>query len=138
VNLPLEATVMPIPVICPSCKAKLKAPERAVGLTLDCPACKEPVLVTMQARPPAAKPAAAPPTPANPKTSAKRKPASAADPTGSAPTVARAPETEVQQPRIPAEVEIIEDVEIVPLPAAPMEITDFLDDGAMEITDFME
>lgn len=36
---------MTIPVVCPSCSAKLKAPDRAAGGKLTCPQCDEPVPV---------------------------------------------------------------------------------------------
>ncbi|MFO0846366.1 MAG: hypothetical protein U0797_29020 [Gemmataceae bacterium] len=36
---------MPIPVVCPSCSAKLKAPDRAAGGKMSCPKCDEPVRV---------------------------------------------------------------------------------------------
>jgi uncharacterized Tic20 family protein len=36
---------MPIAVFCPSCKAKLKAPDALIGKTVKCPSCANPVLV---------------------------------------------------------------------------------------------
>jgi uncharacterized Tic20 family protein/DNA-directed RNA polymerase subunit RPC12/RpoP len=48
---------MPVTVVCPSCKAKLKAPETLVGKAVKCPGCGSAVLVKAAA---AAAPAAAP------------------------------------------------------------------------------
>lgn len=36
---------MPVAVVCPSCKARLKAPDALVGKTVKCPGCAKPVLV---------------------------------------------------------------------------------------------
>jgi LSD1 subclass zinc finger protein len=36
---------MPVAVICPSCRAKLKAPDGLIGKTVKCPGCATPVLV---------------------------------------------------------------------------------------------
>jgi uncharacterized protein len=48
---------MPVTVLCPSCKAKLKAPDHLVGKAVKCPGCGSAVLVKAVA---AAAPAAAP------------------------------------------------------------------------------
>jgi uncharacterized Tic20 family protein/DNA-directed RNA polymerase subunit RPC12/RpoP len=48
---------MPVTVLCPSCKAKLKAPDALVGKAVKCPGCGSAVLVKAVA---AAAPAAAP------------------------------------------------------------------------------
>ncbi len=48
---------MPVTVLCPSCKAKLKAPDNLVGKNVKCPGCGSAVLVKAMA---AAAPAAAP------------------------------------------------------------------------------
>jgi uncharacterized Tic20 family protein/DNA-directed RNA polymerase subunit RPC12/RpoP len=56
---------MPLTVICPSCKAKLKAPDNLVGKAVKCPGCGSAVLVKAVA---AAAPAAAPKAIAKPKT----------------------------------------------------------------------
>jgi hypothetical protein len=37
---------MPLSLACPSCRSKLKAPDAALGKTLQCPRCGAPVLVT--------------------------------------------------------------------------------------------
>jgi uncharacterized Tic20 family protein len=47
---------MPLVIPCPSCKAKLKVPETAIGKKVKCPGCQTPITVTD----PAAKPAPAP------------------------------------------------------------------------------
>ncbi len=47
---------MPIAVVCPACKAKLKAPDSLLGKTVKCPGCAKPVLV--KAATPAPAPAA--------------------------------------------------------------------------------
>jgi uncharacterized protein len=59
---------MPITVPCPTCKAKLKAPEGLLGKTVKCPGCKTPVLIraTVGATAPAPAPARATPTPPAP------------------------------------------------------------------------
>lgn len=49
---------MPVAVVCPACKAKLKAPDNLVGKKVKCPGCAKPVLV------PGAGVAASAPTPA--------------------------------------------------------------------------
>lgn len=36
---------MPVAVVCPACKAKLKAPDTLIGKTVKCPGCAKPVLV---------------------------------------------------------------------------------------------
>ena len=36
---------MPVAVICPTCRAKLKAPDGLIGKTVKCPRCATPVLV---------------------------------------------------------------------------------------------
>jgi uncharacterized Tic20 family protein len=36
---------MPVVVVCPACKARLKAPETLIGKTVKCPGCAKPVLV---------------------------------------------------------------------------------------------
>jgi uncharacterized Tic20 family protein len=46
--------VMPIAVVCPHCKAKLKAPDTLIGKTVKCPGCANPVLVKSVAVAPAA------------------------------------------------------------------------------------
>jgi len=46
-------------VTCPSCHAKLKAPETLIGKSVKCPGCSKPVLVRETASAPAPKPAAA-------------------------------------------------------------------------------
>lgn len=51
---------MPVAVVCPSCKAKLKAPETLIGKTVKCPGCTKPVLVKAVASAPAAPPSPAP------------------------------------------------------------------------------
>jgi hypothetical protein len=43
---------MPITLICPSCSARLKAPETAVGKTVKCPKCGLSMAVTAPAEPP--------------------------------------------------------------------------------------
>jgi uncharacterized Tic20 family protein len=50
---------MPIAVVCPSCKAKLKAPDGLIGKTVKCPGCANPVLVRAVAVTPAPAVAAA-------------------------------------------------------------------------------
>ncbi len=45
---------MPIAVVCPACKSKLKAPDSLVGKTVKCPSCSKPVLVKAAAAPPPA------------------------------------------------------------------------------------
>lgn len=51
---------MPVTVLCPSCKAKLKAPDNLVGKNVKCPGCGSAVLVkAMAAVAPAAAPKAA-------------------------------------------------------------------------------
>ncbi|HWG47772.1 MAG TPA: DUF4870 domain-containing protein [Gemmataceae bacterium] len=42
---------MPIAVVCPACKAKLKAPDNLIGKTVKCPGCTKPVLVKAVAAP---------------------------------------------------------------------------------------
>jgi hypothetical protein len=65
---------MPFAICCPSCQARLKAPDQAVGRVLSCPHCKNPLIVTRPLNPPppapdlalapeAIKPAAPPPPP---------------------------------------------------------------------------
>jgi uncharacterized Tic20 family protein len=49
---------MPVAVVCPACKAKLKAPDNLIGKKVKCPGCAKPVLVK------AAGVAASAPTPA--------------------------------------------------------------------------
>src|SRR5262245_23768191 len=53
---------MPLVIPCPSCKAKLKAPETLIGKTVKCPNCQSPIAVRAPANTPAppAKAAAAP------------------------------------------------------------------------------
>jgi hypothetical protein len=49
---------MTVPVVCPACKAKLKAPDNLIGKTVKCPSCTKPVLVKAAAGPaPAVTPA---------------------------------------------------------------------------------
>src|SRR5262249_53937511 len=36
---------MPVTVVCPACKAKLKAPDTLIGKTVKCPGCTKPVVV---------------------------------------------------------------------------------------------
>jgi uncharacterized Tic20 family protein len=36
---------MPVTIVCPGCKAKLKAPDNLIGKTVKCPNCTKPVLV---------------------------------------------------------------------------------------------
>jgi hypothetical protein len=72
---------MPIPLICPSCKAKLQAPDAALGRVLKCPACKGEVKVIVAAPAPAPKPAAPAPNPAAKAPAAAQK--KAADPADS-------------------------------------------------------
>jgi uncharacterized Tic20 family protein len=55
---------MPIAVICPSCKAKLKAPDTLNGKTVKCPGCAKPVTVKASVAPPPAPPPPAPRKPA--------------------------------------------------------------------------
>jgi uncharacterized Tic20 family protein len=56
---------MPLAVVCPSCKAKLKAPDALIGKTVKCPGCASPVLVkTVGAVAPAPAVTAAAPRPA--------------------------------------------------------------------------
>src|SRR5262245_41995906 len=64
---------MPIALSCPTCRARVKAPDAAVGHTLKCPACKKPVPV---AAPPPAPEARANGAPAG---ANKGKPPAAAD-----------------------------------------------------------
>jgi hypothetical protein len=40
---------MPISVVCPSCSAKIKAPDAAAGKRLPCPKCKQPFVVETRA-----------------------------------------------------------------------------------------
>jgi uncharacterized Tic20 family protein/DNA-directed RNA polymerase subunit RPC12/RpoP len=58
---------MPIAVVCPACKAKLKAPDALLGKTVKCPGCSKPILVKASASP-APGPAS---TPANKKPAKK-------------------------------------------------------------------
>jgi uncharacterized Tic20 family protein len=44
---------MPIAVVCPKCKSKLKAPEGLIGKTVKCPKCATPVLIKAPAEDPA-------------------------------------------------------------------------------------
>ena len=48
---------MSIPVVCPSCSAKLNAPDNLAGKTVKCPKCQDPVRVTPAGPPPAPVPA---------------------------------------------------------------------------------
>jgi hypothetical protein len=86
---------MPISVQCPACKAKLKAPEQALGQTLKCPACKAPV--KLAARPPGGvpdkKPQAKAPAPA---------PKAKGNPAPAKPSAPPAPQQERSAPRVPA------------------------------------
>jgi uncharacterized Tic20 family protein len=54
---------MPIVVVCPSCKAKMKAPDNLVGKTVKCPGCAALVQVKAAASAPAPAPAAPAPAP---------------------------------------------------------------------------
>lgn len=49
---------MPITLVCPACKAKLKAPDNLIGKAVKCPNCAKPVLVKAAAPAPAPAPAA--------------------------------------------------------------------------------
>src|SRR5690349_12337789 len=40
---------MPVTVACPSCKAKVKAPDRLIGTTVKCPNCGGPIKVAVTA-----------------------------------------------------------------------------------------
>src|SRR5262249_51743090 len=52
------SSIRTVPVVCPACKAKLKAPDNLIGKTVKCPSCTKPVLVKAAAGPaPAATPA---------------------------------------------------------------------------------
>jgi len=52
---------MPLMIPCPSCKARLKAPENLIGKTVKCPNCQTPIAVKAPAEePPARQPAAKP------------------------------------------------------------------------------
>lgn len=50
---------MPITIVCPGCKSKLKAPENLIGKAVKCPSCSKAVLIKAPAAPPLA-PAPAP------------------------------------------------------------------------------
>ncbi|HTU17123.1 MAG TPA: DUF4870 domain-containing protein [Gemmataceae bacterium] len=54
---------MPVTVVCPACKSKLKAPDTLIGKAVKCPGCGKPVLVKAAASAPAPAPAAAPKKP---------------------------------------------------------------------------
>ena len=43
---------MPFTFTCPSCQARLKAPDESVGRVLACPYCKSPLVITRPADPP--------------------------------------------------------------------------------------
>jgi hypothetical protein len=45
---------MPFAFSCPSCQARLQAPDKAVGRVLSCPHCKNPLIVTRPLNPPPA------------------------------------------------------------------------------------
>jgi uncharacterized protein len=53
---------MPVTVVCPACKSKLKAPDNLIGKAVKCPSCSKPVLVKAAAAP-ASAPAPAPKKP---------------------------------------------------------------------------
>jgi hypothetical protein len=59
---------MPFAFTCPSCKARLKAPDQAVGCVLACPYCKSPIVIrcSVNAQPPAPKTAPDAVQPASP------------------------------------------------------------------------
>jgi hypothetical protein len=44
---------MPVPISCPACRARLKAPDGAAGRTFRCPKCQAPVAVPTAPGPPA-------------------------------------------------------------------------------------
>jgi hypothetical protein len=50
---------MPLAVVCPACKAKLKVPDHLIGKTVKCPGCAKAVLVKAAAAAVTPKPAAA-------------------------------------------------------------------------------
>lgn len=50
---------MPVTIVCPACKAKMRAPENLIGKAVKCPNCSKPVLVKAAA--PAPTPAPPPP-----------------------------------------------------------------------------
>ncbi len=93
---------MPVTVLCPSCKAKLKAPDNLVGKNVKCPGCGSAVLVKAIA---AAAPAAAP------------KAASGSSP--KAPALAKAKPAPPPKPQQPLdeldELDDVEDVEDEPV-----------------------
>ncbi len=58
---------MPITIVCPGCKSKLKAPDNLIGKAVKCPSCSKAVLVKAPAAPaPAPTPAAIVKKPARP------------------------------------------------------------------------
>ena len=95
---------MPFAFSCPSCQARLKAPDQAVGRVLSCPYCKNPLIVTRPLNPPppalttAPAPDAIKPTPA---------PASP-----QAPALPAVPSLEIREDT-PAASDAYEDFEIV-------------------------
>src|SRR5260370_16249337 len=43
---------MPVPVVCPSCAARLSIPDNLAGRKIKCPKCGKPVLVEAETLPP--------------------------------------------------------------------------------------
>src|SRR5262249_5195608 len=50
-------SIMPVTVVCPACKARLKAPDNLLGKTVKCPGCTKPVVVKVAASTPPPAPA---------------------------------------------------------------------------------
>jgi uncharacterized protein len=50
---------MPVTIVCPACKAKMRAPDNLIGKAVKCPSCSKPILVKAAAPAPAPAPAPA-------------------------------------------------------------------------------
>lgn len=57
---------MPVTIVCPACKSKLKAPDNLIGKAVKCPSCAKSILVKAAASAPAPAPAPAPKKPVKP------------------------------------------------------------------------
>ena len=100
---------MPVTVVCPACKSKLKAPDNLIGKAVKCPSCAKPVLVKAAAAAPAPAPAAPKKPPVKPAPVIDEEPIEELD----------SVEDEVAPPRKQRPAEVEGDEAGSPLPGGP-------------------